>query len=57
MALSVLDILRCLTGSLGGRYYSIKKDKYCNGAFTGHSLDLVGLQCMDSISCLVGSFT
>lgn len=27
------------TNSLGGRYYSIKKDKYCNGAFTGHSLN------------------
>lgn len=39
-----------------GRYYSIKKAKYCDGAFTGHSLNLVGWKCMDSVSGLIGSF-
>lgn len=37
-------------------YYSIKKDKYCNGVWTGHSLNLAGLKCMNSIRCLTVFF-
>lgn len=54
---SVFDIPeRFSTDALGGGCYSIKKDKYCNGALPGHALNLVALKCMDSMSCLIGSF-
>lgn len=45
----VLDIFECLNKIPCGRYYSIKKDKYCDGISTGHSLNVIGGRYMDSV--------